>query len=267
MRHLLSLGILASTTGAALAEPPTDVEVFNCIRRIQMTYAEMEANDFREAKQRYRAIIAETARGLDLTELTPYQAVLIGPILDSGGLDETQERSLTDALERASADPEQGAAALLLLHSMRYWEDPERTYLGRFFEHPHIEATMNGWFAHRAINSFSLEPDQLRRFAEDIERAVLSIDPNGFSDAPSRASVSRLLEALDHPDVAAEVRSRRTRIHGHLLKVARSISWSTWRDRRHARSSSAIRLRRSRSSGSAGPTRRSRACPICGARW
>ena len=86
-----------------LLAPPTDVEVFNRVREIQMKYAELEESDFRAAKQQFRDMIGETARGLNLADMTPYQAVLIGPLLDSGTLDEEQEHALTEALERAAS--------------------------------------------------------------------------------------------------------------------------------------------------------------------
>jgi thiol-disulfide isomerase/thioredoxin len=205
-----------------LLTPPTDVEVFNCIRGIQIEYAELEESDFRAAKQQFREMIAAAAGGLNIAAMTPYQAVLIGPLLQSGSLDEDQERALTGALERAAEDEEHGAAALLVLHSLRYWDDPQRTYLARFFEHPRMATAINGWYGRRAINAFNLEPDQMLAFADRIERAVLSIHPDSFSEAPSRASVARLLEAMDHPEVAAETREMRVRVHDHLLKVARS---------------------------------------------
>ncbi len=46
---------------------------------------------------------------------------------------------------------------LLLLHSLRYCDDPGRTYLARFFEHPQMAATMNGWFWREAILEFIAE--------------------------------------------------------------------------------------------------------------
>ena len=64
----------ASVSTPAAAEPPTDAEVFNCIRTIQMKYAEMEAEDFTMAKRQFRAMISEKARGLRIAELTPIGA-------------------------------------------------------------------------------------------------------------------------------------------------------------------------------------------------
>ncbi|MHC4990437.1 MAG: TlpA family protein disulfide reductase [Planctomycetota bacterium] len=221
-RSIAALLPAALLAAAAHAEPPTDAGVFNRVRSIQMRYAELEKEDFRAAKQQFRALIADMARGLDIGAMTPYQAVLIGPLLHSGDLDDQQERDLTSALERAAADPDHGATALLLLHSLRFWEDPDRTYLARFFAHPNLVTTMNGRFGRRAINAFALEPDMMLAFGDRIERAVLSINPGSFSEAPSRAAVTRLLGALDHPDIADEMRMRRTRIHAHLLKIARS---------------------------------------------
>ena len=46
---------------------------------------------------------------------------------------------------------------LLLLHSLRYCDDPGRTYLARFFEHPQMAATMNGWLGREAILEFIAE--------------------------------------------------------------------------------------------------------------
>jgi thiol-disulfide isomerase/thioredoxin len=206
----------------AIADPPTDVEVFNCIRRIQARYAEVERTDFRAAKQQFRAIIADGAGGLNIGELTPYQAILIGPLLQSGAPTDDQKLALTESLERASADATYGAAALLMLHKLKIWDDPERTYLTRFFDHPAMATTMNGWFGPSAINSFGLEPAQMLEFGARIEDAILSINPGGFDGTPNRSSVARLFAAFDHPDVTAEFRSRRDRIHIHLLSVARA---------------------------------------------
>ncbi len=46
---------------------------------------------------------------------------------------------------------------LLPRHSLHHWDDPRRTYLARFFEHPQMAATMNGWFGREAILEFIAE--------------------------------------------------------------------------------------------------------------
>jgi len=217
------LGVLIPLSASGThVQTPTDVEVFNCIRSIQIRYAQLEKENFTEAKRQFRAMIRETARGLNVAELTPYQTILIGPLLQSGLPQGDLKDALNEALDRTTTDPEHGAAALLLLHSLNYWDDLERTYLDRFFQHPHMVATMNGWFGPRAINAFGLAPREMIRFGPHIERAILSINPNSVSNSPGRSSVARLFEALDHPDIAAETRTRRRRIHDHLLKIARS---------------------------------------------
>ncbi|MHC5023451.1 MAG: apurinic/apyrimidinic endonuclease family protein [Planctomycetota bacterium] len=145
MNPAFPLALLAAThASVALAAPPSDAEVFSRIRSIQMEYAALEQEDVRKAKQQFRGMIAEMARGFDLAGMTPYQSVVIGPLLDSGALDAGQKRALTEALERAADNDVYGAPALLLLHSLNYWDDPEHTCLVRVFEHPRMAATMAG---------------------------------------------------------------------------------------------------------------------------
>ncbi len=128
MRHILALGFLVSlSAGVAYAQPPTDVEVFNCIRNIQMKYAQLEKENFTAAKQQFRAMIRETARGLNIAEMTPYQTILIGPLLRTGLPKGDLKHPLNEALKRTTTDPEYGPAALLLLHSLNVRDDPQRT--------------------------------------------------------------------------------------------------------------------------------------------
>ncbi len=216
------LCLLFGISNIAVADPPTDDEVFRCIRAIQSEYAELEQSDYGAAKARMQPLIAEKALDLDLAGMTPYQVVQFTPLLRIAPLSKDQRSDLIVALERAANDDEYGAVALLLLHSVNYRGDPDRQYLTRFFAHPKMAGAMNSWFGQHAFNSFGLAPEEMLRFGESIERAVLSVNPNYSTNLPHRVVIGRLFDALDHVDIASTNRASRERMHAHILKMARS---------------------------------------------
>ena len=95
---------------------------------------------------------------------------------------------------------------LLPLHSLYYRDNPGRTHLARFFEHPQMAATTNGWFRREAILEF---------IAEHSNEA-----------APSSGLLSDLLERTEQlPGLANPVDTNSgRRIRTYDLRVMRQLA-------------------------------------------
>lgn len=221
--RVAAAAVVVGTTVCAAASQPTDAEVLDAIAGIQSQLRAL-AHDRREMQAKQQGIVAEALEKIDLSRLTGLQAALLAPYMGRGPNKELAAQYRESLRRLGGNDDVYGALAVLNHRSVYFWEEG-RPEIEELLIHPGLGDVMNSRYCNDALRSISsIEPQEMLRHIDGVERAILAIHPLSIERPPHRSHVSRLFERLNDDSIRDHVREARDRIHAHLTEVLRAVA-------------------------------------------